>query len=1399
MKYQVGKKNALSLFLVLSMGMTLLPTTAMAEDSIEDNRVEATAQEQDGADENNVIAAFAADENTPTSGSCSDYMSGELNWNYDRSSKTLTISGYGDMSDYCHSEWEPFCGEIENIVIGSRVWKVGENAFKDMPKLTSVQLGKDLERIGEGAFENDTALESIVIPDSVTYIASDVFKNCGKLKKVGMSASLKYLCNSFSGTALEVLEVPSSVTEIRTNALENISGLKVIYAGSEAAANLCKAKMPNLTYCITDNGTLKMNQTLTSTSFCAVERMGDILEGWYIGDEKATSLAAGKTYTAKWTADPNAVAEGDCSDTDEDDVTWKYERATKTLTIDGTGNMDHYTARWSVGPYVPYEKFKSEIEKIVVEDGVESIGNGAFSEMPKLKDVDLGKVKELGTYVFYGDSDYESRTGDISLESIVIPDTVTSIGICSFCDAINLKTVQMSHNLTYLGGYAFPGTKVEVLEIPASVTGMRTWGTPNTHAFEGAKNLKMVYAGSTKVLELCQESRLNLIYAVTNGGYLVKGQNLTSAAFGEVEKDGYVLEGWYDNASFRGKPVTEPTAKGVYYAKWAIDTSASGTCGESLTWNYKKSTKTLTVSGSGAMADYTDADSVPWKGLNIENLVISDKITHIGANAFNGTKISNVVIPNVTSVGENAFANLPEKSVIYVNDDTLFNVIDSSITKERTAVCHLEGSTLTDKELMPGVFGTPVKEGLAFAGWRKVLDNGELYFASAEEPVAGEKYKALFCAKSGKCGENATWSYDEASGTLTISGTGRMYDYTSEHGKNPRPWEELSLIIKKGVIEDGITYVGSYAFANMTMELKEVTLGKDITEIGEKAFYCTRAVSNYSLPEGLTKIGKHAFSNTDSLDSIKLPSTLTEIGEQAFYAGHLYGIVVPKSVTTLADNTFELMYAYRKPDDAAIPVIYLESDTLMFTRTDAAICRLNGGKMNKTVFEPNKLAVPTRAGYIFQGWYEVGADGNATETKADTPAANKLYIAKWIESDVTAAAENYSGVYDDENHSIEVSYPEDAGVTAVLYSTDGETYSETNPVFKDVTNGAQTVYYRVMRGEMAVAEGSATVEIRPCDNPVTMTASPASLKNGGTVTLTIKADSKAAESNLVIGEVTCDKSEIEVTAGEGRTYTVVIPASPSATYTFTAEVSGDWITNSKNPEVKAVVVNEYGTPSQGNGHSSGHSSSTSTNKTTVSVAENGKITVSKANAAAGEKIVLAPKTEDGYVIDKITVKDKNGNEVALTKQEDGTYTFVMPKGGVDVDATFKKAEETPIDKSVETKVIKMQIGNKNILVGENTIANDVAPILKNDRTMVPIRFITESLGGQVAWNEAAKEVTLTIGGKEIKMTIGKVLEKYGVAPVIIGERTFVPVRFVADELGVTVAWDDATKTVTITK
>lgn len=213
----------------------------------------------------------------------------------------------------------------------------------------------------------------------------------------------------------------------------------------------------------------------------------------------------------------------------------------------------------------------------------------------------------------------------------------------------------------------------------------------------------------------------------------------------------------------------------------------------------------------------------------------------------------------------------------------------------------------------------------------------------------------------------------------------------------------------------------------------------------------------------------------------------------------------------------------------------------------------------------------------------------------------------------------------------------------------------------------------------------------------------------------------------------------------------------------------------------------------------GGGSSAAKHGVTISDSKNGAVTASAAKAETGDKVILTPKADEGYELDKITAKDKDGKEVKLKAEKDGTYSFTMPKGGVTVDTTFKQAEgATNTDKpAAAAKTIILQIGSTAVLVDDQAIINDVAPVIRNDRTLVPIRVITEALGGQVAWNEAAKEVTLTVNGKEIKMTIGKALEKYGVAPVIIGGRTFVPVRFVADELGAVTTWDDATKTVTI--
>jgi predicted secreted protein len=298
------------------------------------------------------------------------------------------------------------------------------------------------------------------------------------------------------------------------------------------------------------------------------------------------------------------------------------------------------------------------------------------------------------------------------------------------------------------------------------------------------------------------------------------------------------------------------------------------------------------------------------------------------------------------------------------------------------------------------------------------------------------------------------------------------------------------------------------------------------------------------------------------------------------------------------------------------------------------------------------------------------------------------------------------------------------------------------------------------------------------------------------------ASDKKAVATVKDGVVTgVDYGIATITATLGTTTGTPTTQAEGDTATGDGAVTdGDNTTTPSNILKASCTVTVFKKSSSGSSSGGGGGSSAAKHGVTISDSKNGAVTASAAKAETGDKVILTPKADEGYELDKITAKDKDGKEVKLKAEKDGTYSFTMPKGGVTVDTTFKQAEgATNTDKpaATATKTIILQIGSTAALVDDQAIINDVAPVIRNDRTLVPIRVITEALGGQVAWNEAAKEVTLTVNGKEIKMTIGKVLEKYGVAPVIIGGRTFVPVRFVADELGAVTTWDDATKAVTI--
>ncbi len=105
---------------------------------------------------------------------------------------------------------------------------------------------------------------------------------------------------------------------------------------------------------------------------------------------------------------------------------------------------------------------------------------------------------------------------------------------------------------------------------------------------------------------------------------------------------------------------------------------------------------------------------------------------------------------------------------------------------------------------------------------------------------------------------------------------------------------------------------------------------------------------------------------------------------------------------------------------------------------------------------------------------------------------------------------------------------------------------------------------------------------------------------------------------------------------------------------------------------------------------------------------------------------------------------------------------------------------------------------------------DSPPIIKNSRTLLPIRAVVEAMGGTVAWSEAKKQVAINYKDNSIVLIINNNIavvngavkqideNNPNVVPEIINGRTMLPLRFVAESLGCQVSWDDKTKTITIT-
>lgn len=135
-------------------------------------------------------------------------------------------------------------------------------------------------------------------------------------------------------------------------------------------------------------------------------------------------------------------------------------------------------------------------------------------------------------------------------------------------------------------------------------------------------------------------------------------------------------------------------------------------------------------------------------------------------------------------------------------------------------------------------------------------------------------------------------------------------------------------------------------------------------------------------------------------------------------------------------------------------------------------------------------------------------------------------------------------------------------------------------------------------------------------------------------------------------------------------------------------------------------------------------------------------------------------------------------------------------------------EPIPTTEPVEEKdnTFILTIGSKYAIVYGEIKANDVAPMIKNNRTMLPARFVAENLGADVSWDGTKQQVIITKGSTKIVLTIGLPYaivngqsEAIDCAPFIENGRTYTPVRLIAEKLGAKVEWDGATQSVIITR
>ena len=803
-------------------------------------------------------------------GSCGE----NLTWSVDGDG-ILTISGTGAMWDYEDVEsegggWRTSAPWYDyaptELVFKEGVTQIGKSAFCGCDFKGSVTLPKGLTQIGAGAFSNCFNLTGVTIPQGVTSIGDNAFLNCAGLTSVVIPEGVTSIGVRAFGACygLTSVTIPKSVTSIGEPAFSGCLNNIFVDEG-------------NASYSSVDGVLFNKDQTTliaypanrADTAYKIPEGVTSIgnwafFSCWQLTDvtipESVTSIG---DYAFNWSGELNAIT------------------IAKSVTSIGRGAFSYCTGLKDVY----YTGSRTQWKNIKIEDENEPL-LGATLHLNSVAPAASGKCGDDLVWALTDDGVLTiSGTGEMAdypnfpdvpwyddrekIMTAVIEPGVTNICSFAFFGCKNLTSVTIPEGVTSIGSYAFNACNLTSMEIPASVTAI---GTLDASALGAGRNLT---------------------------GYFVDEKN---AAYTSVDgilfsKDGTVL---------------------VAYPQGKNDTSYS-------------IPESVTCIASDAFG-----------GSRLTSVTIPESVTSIRLGAFFGCNgLTSITIPkSVVSIGDLALADCANLSSIYADEEnTVYTSVDGILfNKEKTTlVVYPSGRKTTSYRIPEGVtsIGDYAFDGCgltsvtipgsvtsigssAFSGCPSLKD---VYYAGTQTQwdavqigdYNGPLFKATLHFKFansvafGSCGDNLTWDIG-ADRTLTISGIGAMLDYeytTDDNGDRhtTAPWYAYSPT--KLVIEDGVTYIGHYAFLGCGLT-GSVTIPETVTGLGWESFGLCSGLTDVTIPASLTKIRYGTFNGCTGLTSVVIPEGVPMIDGIAF-AGctGLTSIVIPESVTKIEWGAFK--------------------------------------------------------------------------------------------------------------------------------------------------------------------------------------------------------------------------------------------------------------------------------------------------------------------------------------------------------------------------------------------------------------------------------------------------------------------------------------------------------------